>query len=174
MSTKFNLQTFEAELSNLGCRRNREILSFNTIDSTSSELRRLLMRGGRPGTVAVADRQEAGRGRKGRSWHSPDSGNLYISVAAELVGPTRETVPMLPLAAGVAACVAIRGLTGTDARVKWPNDVLIADRKVAGILTEAYRLETVSHLAIVGLGVNVHSSPHHHPQELPRPPESCE
>lgn len=104
------------------------------------------------GLVVVAEHQTAGRGRLDRSWQAPARSALTFSV---LLRPTAlaRSWPWLPLLAGYAVAKALRG-AGFEASVKWPNDVLLADRKVAGILVE--RIETGSGpAAVVGIGLNV-------------------
>ena len=110
------------------------------------------------GTAVLAARQTAGRGRRGRAWHSPGGGGLYVSLL--LRGPQS---PLLTLLAGVAVAEAIRGGAGLEAQLKWPNDVVLPGpagaaagrpRKVAGILTE--RLGAAAgEGAVVGIGINV-------------------
>lgn len=131
------------------------MLSFDELDSTSTEVRRQLKAGAPPGIVVVADRQTAGRGRQGRTWHSPDAGNLYLSFAFEVRGLTRNVVPLLPLVAGVSAVDAIRAFSPVDCRLKWPNDILVNDRKLAGLLLETSILERERAVVIAGLGVNI-------------------
>jgi len=125
------------------------------IDSTSSELSRLLDDGAPAGTVVVAGRQTRGRGRRGRSWHSPEGGNLYLSVAVDLGESGVSGLAALPLAAGVAAWEAVAPLLGDRPALKWPNDLLAGGRKLAGILCELPEPSRRPSLAIVGLGVNV-------------------
>ncbi len=157
MSAPFNAHRFANELLRLTASPERPVLCFEELDSTSTEVRRRLRDGAPPGIVVVAQGQTAGRGRQGRVWHSPDVGNLYLSVALEVVGPTREIVPMLPLAAGVSAVDAIRAFAPVDCYLKWPNDVLVRGRKLAGLLLETSSLETRRATLIAGLGVNIGS-----------------
>jgi len=96
-------------------------------------------------TVVVADEQERGRGRFGRTWISPEGG-LYASL---ILNPTS----LLPLRVGVAVAEALRAF-GIEASLKWPNDVLVGERKIAGIL-----IENIGERAIVGIGINLTSSP---------------
>jgi BirA family biotin operon repressor/biotin-[acetyl-CoA-carboxylase] ligase len=102
--------------------------------------------------VVLAGRQTAGRGRQGRPWVS-EAGNLFMSV---LVRPADASswLGVLPLAAGVAVCDAARA-AGVDARLKWPNDVLVDGRKLAGILAEAQSSGGGVEAVVVGIGVNV-------------------
>lgn len=113
--------------------------------STNDLLRRMAMAGAPPGTVVVARTQSAGRGRLGRAWASPPGG-LWCSVLLELP----EVPSRLPLLVAVAAADAARAVSGADVRVKWPNDLVLAGRKVGGILVEA-----LSPHAVVGIGLNV-------------------
>src|SRR5262249_23189793 len=102
----------------------------------------------------VAESQTAGRGRLGRQWHSPPGCNLYCSIV--LRPPlVPAAVPGLALVAGLAVADAVQVVAGARAALKWPNDVLLAGRKVAGILTELdAEVERVHHV-IVGIGVNL-------------------
>ncbi len=114
------------------------------------------------GLVVVAEHQTAGRGRLDRTWEAPARSALTFSVLLRPTAPTRSW-PWLPLLAGYAVAKALRG-AGFEASVKWPNDVLLSDRKVAGILVE--RIETSSGTAaVVGIGLNVGMSA----EELPVP-----
>jgi BirA family transcriptional regulator, biotin operon repressor / biotin---[acetyl-CoA-carboxylase] ligase len=129
--------------------------------STNADLLDLAARGLNDGSVLVAEEQTAGRGRQGRSWVSPPGSALTFSV---LLRPDRippERLGWLPLLAGTATATAVRALTGLDARLKWPNDVLIGGRKLAGILAEA-----TGSAVVMGIGLNVSSSP----GELPAGP----
>lgn len=107
------------------------------------------------GAVVVADAQDAGRGRLGRKWHSPPGESLYLSVVLRPPLPPHR-VPPLTLAAGVAVAETLLAFDVTPA-LKWPNDVQLDGRKVAGILTEmSADLNRVHHL-VVGIGVNVNT-----------------
>ena len=87
------------------------------------------------GTVIVAETQTCGLGRRGRSWTSPKGENLYFSI---LLKPdfAREKTPMLTILMAVAVARAIAHVAGVDARIKWPNDIVLNDKKVCGILTQ--------------------------------------
>jgi BirA family biotin operon repressor/biotin-[acetyl-CoA-carboxylase] ligase len=126
--------------------------------STNADLLDLAARGLDDGSVLVAEEQTAGRGRQGRSWVSPAGSALTFSV---LLRPERipaARLGWLPLLAGTATVTAVRALTGLDARLKWPNDVLIGGRKLAGILAEA-----ADNAIVIGIGINVSAAP----DELP-------
>jgi BirA family biotin operon repressor/biotin-[acetyl-CoA-carboxylase] ligase len=100
------------------------------------------------GAVAVAEHQTAGRGRSGRRWDDRPGSAVLVSVL--LRPPLGAPLPQLSLVAGLAAAEALEGLTGIPAGIKWPNDVLLAGRKVAGIL-----LESDEDAVVCGIGVNV-------------------
>jgi len=116
-----------------------------TVGSTNERARQLAENGAAHGTLVTADEQTAGRGRQGRQWSTPPG----VAIAASLV--LREFDELLPLRAGLA----VADVAGPDALVKWPNDVWIAGRKIAGILVEARGSEW----AILGIGVNVAVDP---------------
>lgn len=139
-------------------RENLQVLS--ETDSTNSVCRRLALEGAPDGTVVLADCQTAGRGRRGRSFQSPAGKGLFFSI---LWRPDCDPERLLPLTAlsAVAACRAIRRVTGAEVQIKWPNDLVLSGRKLAGILTEmALEGESghVSHV-VVGIGINVHQQP---------------
>jgi len=121
--------------------------------STNDEAARLARAGARHGTIVTAETQTAGRGRDGRPWASPPGLGLYLSAVVRPPLPLA-MVPAMTLAIGVGVCNAARA-HGADAQLKWPNDVLVGGRKLAGVLVEAQsqgsRLESV----IVGIGVNL-------------------
>ena len=125
-----------------------------------------LARGGAPeGTTVIAERQTAGRGRLGRVWHSPAGQNLYCSVVLRPPLPPA-AVPQLALVAGLAVADAVAATTRLRPAIKWPNDVLLRGRKVAGILTEMEaEMESVHHV-IAGIGVNLNVEARALPREL--------
>jgi BirA family transcriptional regulator, biotin operon repressor / biotin---[acetyl-CoA-carboxylase] ligase len=120
---------------------------FETVDSTNRYLLQQAAAGKPEGLVAVADEQSAGRGRLGRSWIAPPGAALLVSVLLRPALPVDRT-HLVTLAAALAA---IDALPDAQARVKWPNDVVIGDRKLAGILAEADGAGAV----VVGMGCNV-------------------
>ena len=122
-------------------------------DSTNDEAAALARAGAEHGTVVIAGAQRAGRGRDGRTWASPPGLGLYLSAVVRPPLPLA-LVPPMTLAIGVGVCDAARE-AGADARLKWPNDVLVAGRKLAGILVEAQSQGGRLEAAIVGIGVNL-------------------
>lgn len=133
----------------------RVIRFFQSVDSTNERALALAAAGAPDGSVIVAAEQTAGRGRRGRAWHSPEGG-LYLSYLVRDIDAI-EKPALLTLAAGVAAVRAIREATGLRADLKWPNDVITADppRKIAGILAEASGAGSRLEFAVIGIGVNV-------------------
>jgi BirA family transcriptional regulator, biotin operon repressor / biotin---[acetyl-CoA-carboxylase] ligase len=115
---------------------------YRLTDSTNERARELAAAGASHGTLVTADEQEAGRGRQGRAWTAPARSAVLMSVVL------RELSETLPLAAAVAVCEALP----LEAQIKWPNDVWIGGRKVAGILVEARPQEG---WAVLGIGLNV-------------------
>jgi BirA family biotin operon repressor/biotin-[acetyl-CoA-carboxylase] ligase len=113
-------------------------------------------RGGAPhGSVYFADEQTAGRGRGDHAWQSTAGMGLYVSVLLRLALPA-ERLPLLPLAAGIAAAESIRSSCGLAVDLRWPNDLLLGERKTGGILVESKTEGVTSAFAVVGVGINVH------------------
>ena len=136
-------------------RENWQVLE--TVDSTNSLCRRLALEGAPDGTAVLADCQTAGRGRRGRSFQSAAGKGLFFSVLWRPHCPPEKLLPLTALSA-VATCRAIRRVCGAEAQIKWPNDLVLGGKKLAGILTEmALEGESgeVSHV-VVGIGINVH------------------
>jgi BirA family transcriptional regulator, biotin operon repressor / biotin---[acetyl-CoA-carboxylase] ligase len=129
----------------------KRILFFQELGSTMDEAVRQAAAGAEEGTVIVAETQWASRGRFGRSWVS-QPGNLYLSV---LFYPTLQELSYLNSLGGVAVARAVSKTIGRQARLKWPNDVLLAGRKVAGILVESAIDGDSVQYAIIGIGVNI-------------------
>ena len=104
------------------------------------------------GAVLIAEAQTSGRGRHGRSWATPARSQVAMSVAVDVAGTNPDTWGWLPLLTGVAVVDAVDRVCGAPAGLKWPNDVLVGDGKLAGILAEVAAPEPV---IVIGLGVNV-------------------
>lgn len=117
-------------------------------DSTNRRATAWAMEGAAAGSMVVADFQTAGRGRLGRTWTAPPGSSLLLSIVLR-PGTAAERWPLISLAAGVAVCESLAGL-GLEPGLKWPNDVLLGERKVAGILAEA-----AEGVVILGIGLNV-------------------
>jgi len=137
---------------------------FEEIASTSDLAKELAEQGAPHGEVVVAERQTAGRGRRGRPWESPPRKNLYLSAVLRPELPPRRA-PELTLVAAIAVCEACRQAR-VDAGIKWPNDVLAGERKLAGILTELAAEPDAVHWVVLGIGVNLNTEPEDFPPEL--------
>ncbi|MBU1083501.1 MAG: biotin--[acetyl-CoA-carboxylase] ligase, partial [Candidatus Omnitrophica bacterium] len=106
------------------------------------------------GTVVIASSQSKGKGRMGRKWISPKNGGLYLSVILRPPADINE-VPSLTLVAALSVSRAIKALTGLDAGIKWPNDILLNGKKVCGILTEMKAQPDKVDFLVLGIGLNV-------------------
>jgi len=124
-------------------------------DSTNIDALAAARRGAPHGSVYFADEQRAGRGRGDHSWHSAAGEGLYVSLLLRPPIPASR-LPLLPLAAGLAAAEAIRTVAGLTIDLRWPNDLLIGQRKTGGILVESKISSEAVDFAVVGIGVNVH------------------
>jgi BirA family transcriptional regulator, biotin operon repressor / biotin---[acetyl-CoA-carboxylase] ligase len=132
----------------------KSIHYFNTIDSTNSVAYQLALDGAKEGEVVIAESQEKGRGRLGRQWVSPPSLNLYLSVILRPdIPPHRAS--LITLLAAVATADAIEKYSGLKPSIKWPNDLLLGKRKVAGLLNEIHSETDHVHFVILGMGVNL-------------------
>jgi BirA family transcriptional regulator, biotin operon repressor / biotin---[acetyl-CoA-carboxylase] ligase len=129
----------------------KHIVYVPSVDSTNSLAMKLARDGSEEGVVVLADRQTAGRGRQGRQWVDVEGWNVLSSTVLRPLFPPYQLVMIASLAV-VDAITAICGITAT---IKWPNDVLIDERKVAGILIETSKDHAGQFVAIVGIGVNV-------------------
>lgn len=131
-------------------------LRYETVDSTNAVLKALAEDGVEPGAVVTAKVQTGGKGRMGRRWESPEGG-LWMSVLLETGSAFKDDkFGLLPLMAGASVATAVIMEHDLDASVKWPNDVMIGDRKACGILGELFRTDGRD-MAVMGIGVNVNN-----------------
>lgn len=132
-------------------------------DSTNSYAKKLAEQGEPEGTLVVAERQTAGRGRRGRNWESPSGTNVFMTL---LLRPKLHPAQVsgITLLSALALAKAIIEVVSVDVEIKWPNDVVIAKRKICGILTEMSSEENFIHYAVVGIGINVNQEDF--PEEL--------
>lgn len=126
----------------------------SSVGSTMDEAASLAVDDPRAGVVIGADEQTGGRGRRGHTWHSPPGAGLYFSWLSR-PALDASALPLVTLAAGVGVHQGIKHATGLSADLKWPNDVLIGGRKVAGILAEGVSLGSAEQAVVIGVGVNV-------------------
>ena len=133
----------------------RHIVWWPDVSSTNDVAASLAEGGAAEGLVVAANAQSAGRGRQGRVWASPPGAGLYVSV---VLRPDQHVVPMLTIAAGVAVAQGIQAATGLSSQLKWPNDVYVGPRKVAGVLAEASANAgggPAIRYVVLGFGINV-------------------
>ena len=126
----------------------------HTLDSTNVQLRRMALSGAPHGSICLCECQTAGRGRLGRSWHSPEGQGLWVSVLAR-PKLTPEQAPLVTLVTAMAMQQAVIDLTGTDVAIKWPNDLVLHGKKICGILLEVSADMEGLHHIIIGTGLNV-------------------
>jgi BirA family biotin operon repressor/biotin-[acetyl-CoA-carboxylase] ligase len=147
----FDRAAFEAALRTR--RLGRTLAARAELGSTNDAAWDALGLGAPDGTVVVADRQSAGRGRQGRAWHTTPGQGLALSVLVHQ-GCEPGTLGLLPLAAGLALARGLEVL-GATAELKWPNDLLLGGRKVSGVLCESRPVPFGGQAAVIGVGVNV-------------------
>jgi len=147
----------------------RRIELFDSLPSTNREAAQLAQADVEHGTVVAADGQTAGRGRLSRTWFSPPGANLYCSVILRTARPSErltEWLSWLPLVSALAAAEAIEQVSSLHVSVKWPNDLLISERKVGGILCESGTGIRSDPFQIIGIGINVNVDHDDWPTEL--------
>lgn len=143
----------------------REVIFYESLDSTNDTAMGLASGGAAHGTVVLADEQRKGRGRLGRRWASPQGRNIYMSIILRPGMRPREAA-LITLMAAVSAATAIREKTGLGAGIKWPNDLIAGGRKLGGILTEVRSdPDRVLH-AVVGVGINVNMAQSDFPHSI--------
>ncbi|MCH8157826.1 MAG: biotin--[acetyl-CoA-carboxylase] ligase [Nitrospinae bacterium] len=142
-----------------------EIVFLPEIDSTNDLVKGYLENNAEEGLVVIAETQTAGKGRFGRTWHSPAEAGIYLSV---LLKPrlAPDHLPRLTLMAGVAAVCALNQFSRRRATLKWPNDILIRGKKVCGLLCEHARSSEGTTGVVIGVGINVNHLPGQFPEEL--------
>lgn len=134
-----------------------KIFSFETIDSTNNCAKAVAGCGAAEGTVVVSDNQTDGKGRHGRTWLANPNENLMFSLVLRPKLPA-EGLNLLPLYVAVAVADSLEKSTGLKVECKWPNDLLINGRKVAGILIEGSVKQNVVEYVVVGIGINVNQT----------------
>jgi BirA family biotin operon repressor/biotin-[acetyl-CoA-carboxylase] ligase len=147
------------------------IRRFDEIDSTNRYALDAARAGERPGLVVVADHQRAGRGRRGRAWSAPAGSSLLVSILLA-PPPAPDRVQLLTMAAGLALSASVRSVAGVDAELKWPNDLVVGDRKLAGLLAETDVRDGRVCGVVVGIGCNV--TWEGYPRELEETATACD
>ena len=139
---------------------------FNTIDSTNTRAKELAAQGAPHGTVLIADSQTGGRGRMGRSFHSPAGSGIYLSMLLRPGCPAKDLMH-LTCATAVAAADGIQASTGLRPGIKWTNDLVVGQRKLGGILTEL-SLDSQGNVdyAVIGIGINCNQQAEDFPDDI--------
>ncbi len=137
-----------------GCPLGHPILVFDSVTSTQEIAKDAARQDAEGGLVVLAEEQQSGRGRMGRSWQSPTGGNIYASLLLRPKIPPMK-IQLINLAAGLAVQMALENLYGIRCSLKWPNDLLWRGKKLCGILSETASETDRVHYAITGIGLNV-------------------
>ncbi|MGH7875441.1 MAG: biotin--[acetyl-CoA-carboxylase] ligase [Candidatus Binatia bacterium] len=146
-------------------RLGKEFHYFDEIASTNTRARGLADEGAFEGEIIIAEAQTAGRGRLGRRWASPPFANLYLSLILRPKLPPAE-VPQVTLMAAVALADTIDGFVPVAPMIKWPNDIIVEGKKLAGILTELSCSEGRADYVILGIGINLNYPMEMMPEEI--------
>lgn len=133
----------------------RTIICLDSVDSTNRYARGIAAQGAQHGTLVTAAVQTAGRGRRGRSWISPQGDGIFMTLIVRPDVPPSE-IASLSLLTALAVARAIRRETGLEAKIKWPNDIVVSGRKVCGMLLEMDADAQRVHSVAAGIGINVH------------------
>ncbi len=139
------------------------------LPSTNSEALALAHAGAAHGTVVVAESQSAGKGRRTRTWHSPPGANIYCSVVVRGIGPEcalAEWLSWVPLTSALAVAEAVQTAASLSLSLKWPNDLLLHERKVGGILCESSHVSATDPTVVIGIGLNVNMPQESFPDDL--------
>ncbi len=143
----------------------KRLLHFPELPSTNAYLKEKGAIGEREGLVVLADTQTAGSGRFERSWHSP-LGGLYFSILLRPMTISATEAPLISLTAGVAVAKVLQTALGVQAKLKWPNDVLVEHRKVCGILAESTLIGEDIEYVVLGIGINANTPLKEMPSDL--------
>lgn len=143
---------------------------YRQIDSTNKHARTLAEEGYPEGTMVIAEEQTAGKGRRGREWYSPFNRGIYMSIILRPNLPLRQ-IPRLSLLTAVALAEVLEE-TGLRPGIKWPNDILVNGKKIAGILAEIITDMDGVEFIVLGIGININNSSDDFPDDLRTPPTS--
>jgi BirA family transcriptional regulator, biotin operon repressor / biotin---[acetyl-CoA-carboxylase] ligase len=143
----------------------RKVHYFNSVDSTNSTAYQLALDGAKEGETVIGEFQEKGRGRLGRQWVSPPFLNLYLSVVLRPKIPPHQA-SLITFMAAVAVAETIERHSGLTPSIKWPNDLLLRGKKVAGLLNEIHSETDRIHFVILGMGVNLNMDAKEFPKEI--------
>ncbi len=140
----------------------KQVQYFESVASTMDVAAQYAQEGAPEGTLVVAEGQAKGRGRMRRAWESPRHKGIYCSLIVRPAIPAQQ-VPLLTLLTGVSACEAIAHTCSLAPRIKWPNDILLREKKTGGILTEMNAETDAARFVVIGIGLNVNTASAHLP-----------
>ncbi len=143
----------------------RTIHYASSVDSTNAEAYQRALQGAGEGEIVIAESQTQGRGRLGRRWVSPPFQNLYLSVILRPAIPPHQA-SLITLMAAVVTAEAVRDCSGLRPTIKWPNDILLKGRKLAGLLNEIHSEADRIHFVVLGMGVNLNMDEKALPREI--------
>lgn len=163
--TALHAELLQALLTHAPCPFFKSLRILDSIDSTNSSASDLLAAQEPAPLCVLAQQQTGGRGRRGRIWHSPPGRNLYLSIGLRpALSPAR--LQTITLWTGLRMAMFLRNSFALPVMVKWPNDLYVQDRKIAGILTEAKVDAEQTRELVIGIGLNVNIQPHELPDDL--------
>lgn len=143
----------------------RNVVYFDSVDSTQKIAHQLAQDQAPEGTLVIAEEQKTGRGRMARNWYSPSGTGIWMSVLLRPTLPPQKA-PQFTLITAVAVVQAIHDVCDIQVEIKWPNDILVNNRKITGILTELQADSEQIHSLIIGIGMNVNQQTDDFPEEL--------
>jgi BirA family biotin operon repressor/biotin-[acetyl-CoA-carboxylase] ligase len=156
---------FHHALSNTSRLVFKRLLHFPVLPSTNAYLKPLAAVGEPEGLIVLTDEQTAGTGRLNRVWHSPQGG-LYFSLLVRPMSITASDTPLITLTTGIAVAQVLNSALGLHAKLEWPNDVLLDNQKVGGILVESAFIGSDIEYAVIGIGINANATSSDFPKSL--------
>ncbi len=164
-SPDLSIEEIKNALSKESYKIGSDLVFYKSLPSTNAMCVESAHKGAKEGTVIIADEQTKGRGRLGRTWVSPHGKNLYMSILLTPQMPPREAA-VLTLMSGVACCIALRKLLLIPIHLKWPNDLLVNEKKIGGILCEmSADMDKIS-FSVIGIGININMDIEDLPEEV--------
>ncbi len=164
-SPELSIEEIKSSLSSRSKIIGREIIFFDTLNSTNTSAMEFAEKGCPEGTVIIADSQTSGKGRLGRKWLSPPGKNLYMSIILRPTFSPRDAA-IVTLMSAVACASSIKKLLAIPISIKWPNDIIVSNRKLGGILTEIKAdMDRIFH-AVIGIGININLAVEEMPEDI--------
>lgn len=164
-SPELSLETIRSAISKESLKIGRDLIFYDNLSSTNTAAVELAQKGYPEGTVIIADEQTSGKGRLGRTWISPKGKNLHMSIILQpSISPREATI--LTLMSAVSCCIALRKLLSIPISIKWPNDLMVNDKKIGGILTEINAdIDKIAY-AVIGIGININLDIENLPEDV--------